>query len=62
MNGRILRVVDKGALMRVEVVTDTELALVSLVGRRAFQSLGLRPGSEVSVFFHPSAAHVFVAE
>jgi ABC-type Fe3+/spermidine/putrescine transport system ATPase subunit len=59
MNGRIVRVVDKGALMRVEV--DVGVALVSLIGRRAFQASGLGVGDEVAAFFDPSAAHLFAA-
>ena len=58
--GRVARVVDKGALMRVEV--DAGVTLVALVGRRAFQGSGLGAGSEVAVSFDPGAAHVFAAE
>lgn len=55
--GRVARVLDKGALMRVEV--DAGLAMVALVGRRAFQAAALRPGAEVVVSFDPASAHVF---
>ncbi|MDH4179717.1 MAG: ABC transporter ATP-binding protein [Armatimonadota bacterium] len=58
--GRVARVVDKGALMRVEV--EAGVTLVALVGRRAFQGSGLGAGSEVAVSFDPAAAHVFAAE
>jgi ABC-type Fe3+/spermidine/putrescine transport system ATPase subunit len=58
--GRVARVVDKGALMRLEV--EAGVALVALVGRRAFQGSGLGAGTEVAVSFDPAAAHVFAAQ
>ena len=58
--GRVERVVDKGALMRLEV--EAGVALVALVGRRAFQGSGLGAGTEVAVSFDPAAAHVFAAQ
>jgi ABC-type Fe3+/spermidine/putrescine transport system ATPase subunit len=58
--GRIARVVDKGALMRVEVAAG--VTVVALMGRRQYQSSGLGPGREVEVSFEPSAAHVFAAD
>ena len=58
--GRLLRVVDKGALMRVEV--EVGVTLVALVGRRAFQRSGLAVGDEAAVSFDPGAAHVFAAQ
>lgn len=58
--GRLVRVVDKGALMRVEV--EAGVTLVALVGRRAFQGSGLGVGDEVAVSFDPGSAHVFAAQ
>jgi ABC-type Fe3+/spermidine/putrescine transport system ATPase subunit len=58
--GRVVRVVDKGALMRVAV--EAGVTLVSLVARRAFQRSGLGVGDEAVVSFDPGAAHVFAAE
>jgi ABC-type Fe3+/spermidine/putrescine transport system ATPase subunit len=58
--GRIARVVDKGALMRVDVAAG--VTLVALVGRRSFQNSGLKVGAEAAVSFDPAAAHVFAAQ
>ena len=58
--GRVARVVDKGALMRVEV--EAGVTLVALVGRRAFQRSGLAVGDEAAVSFDPGSAHVFAAQ
>jgi len=58
--GRVVRVVDKGALMRVEV--EAGVTLVALVGRRAFQGSGLAVGETAAVSFDPGAAHVFAAQ
>lgn len=59
ITGRIARVIDKGALMRIEVVG--EITVVALMGRRPYQSSGLSAGREVEVSFEPEAAHVFPA-
>ena len=58
--GRVVRVVDKGALMRVEV--EAGVTLVALVARRAFQGSGLAVGDEAAVSFDPGSAHVFAAQ
>jgi ABC-type Fe3+/spermidine/putrescine transport system ATPase subunit len=60
--GRIARVVDKGALIKVEVTTVGGITLTSLVGRRAFHALDFRLGDEVVTHFDPAAAHVFPVE
>jgi ABC-type Fe3+/spermidine/putrescine transport system ATPase subunit len=57
MRGRIARVVDKGALMRVDV--DAGVTLVALMARRAFSASGFSVGQTVEAFFDPAAAHVF---
>lgn len=59
MAGCIVRVVDKGALMRVEVAAG--VTVVALMGRRQYQGSGLAAGREVEVSFEPAAAHVFAA-
>ena len=59
VRGRVVRVVDRGALMRVDV--QAEVTLVSLLARRAFHESGLSVGSEVSARFDPGAVHVFRA-
>jgi ABC-type Fe3+/spermidine/putrescine transport system ATPase subunit len=58
--GRIARVVDKGAFIRVDV--EGSLTLVALVGRRSFQRSGLGVGDEAAVSFAPASAHVFPAQ
>ncbi len=58
--GRVVRVVNKGALIRVDV--EVGVVLVALVGRRSFQAAGLKVGDEVAAFFEPTAAHVFPAQ
>ncbi len=58
--GRIARVVDKGAFIRVDV--EASLTLVALVGRRSFQRSGLGVGDEAVVSFAPASAHVFPAQ
>jgi ABC-type Fe3+/spermidine/putrescine transport system ATPase subunit len=60
--GRIARVVDKGALIKVELATVGGVTLTSLVGRRAFHSLDFQVGDEVVTHFEPTAAHVFPVE
>ena len=58
--GRVARVVDKGALMRVEV--EAGVPLVALIGRRAFQSAAIRPGDSVAVSFERESVHVLPAQ
>jgi ABC-type Fe3+/spermidine/putrescine transport system ATPase subunit len=60
--GRIVGVVDKGALMKVEVGDEGSVGLMALVGRRAFQESGMVVGDEVEAFFASSSAHVFARE
>ena len=60
VRGWIVRVVDKGALIRIDI--DVGVVLVALMGRRGFQSTGLGVGDEVSAFFEPSATHVFAPQ
>ena len=55
--GRIARVVDKGALVRVDV--EAGVTLVALVARRSFQRSGLTLGDEAAVMFDRASAHVF---
>ncbi len=57
--GRVARVVDKGALVRVDV--EAGVTLVALVSRRSFQGSGLGVGAEAAVAFDPASAHVFPA-
>jgi ABC-type Fe3+/spermidine/putrescine transport system ATPase subunit len=57
LHGRITRVLDRGALIRLDV--DAGVPLVSLMGRRAFQESGLSVGDDVSASFDPRAVHVF---
>jgi molybdate transport system ATP-binding protein len=59
MAGRVERVVDKGALMRVDVKVAPEVTLVALMGRRGFEASGLAAGERASVSFDPAVAHVF---
>ena len=59
VRGRVVRVVDRGALIRVDV--EAGVTLVALLARRAFYESGLAVGSEVSAHFDPAAAHVFGA-
>jgi ABC-type Fe3+/spermidine/putrescine transport system ATPase subunit len=59
VRGRVARVVDRGALMRVDV--EAGVTLVSLMARRAYHESGLQVGSEASAHFDPGAAHVFEA-
>ena len=57
--GRVARVVDKGALMRVEV--EGEVTIVALVGRRSFQAAAIQHGDRVTASFEAVSAHVFPA-
>jgi ABC-type Fe3+/spermidine/putrescine transport system ATPase subunit len=57
--GRVVRVIDKGALMRVEV--EAGVMLVALMGRKSFQSAGIHTGDPVAVSFDPGSVHVFAA-
>ena len=58
--GRVTAVVDKGALVKLNIEGSVEIA--SLMGRRAFQGSGLKVGEEVVASFEPEAAHVFARE
>lgn len=60
MVGRVARIVDKGALMRVDVQGD--LLVTALLGRRSFAHMGLQVGDQATVSFDPSMVHVFAAE
>ena len=57
--GRVARVVDKGALMRVEV--EAAVTIVALVGRRSFQAAAIQHGDRVTASFEAASAHVFPA-
>ena len=57
VRGRVVRVIDRGALIRVDV--EAGVTLVALLARRAFYESGLAVGSEVSAHFDPGAVHVF---
>jgi ABC-type Fe3+/spermidine/putrescine transport system ATPase subunit len=57
VRGRVARVVDRGALMRVDV--EAGVTLVSLMARRAYYESGLQVGREASAHFDPAAVHVF---
>ena len=59
LSGTVVRVVDRGALIRVDV--DAGITLVSLMGRRAFHESGLTIGQIVHADFDPAAVHVFLA-
>ena len=59
VRGHVVRVVDRGALIRVDV--EAGVTLVALLARRAFYESGLAVGSEVSAHFDPAAVHVFGA-
>jgi ABC-type Fe3+/spermidine/putrescine transport system ATPase subunit len=58
--GRVARVVDKGALMRVEV--EAGVPLVALIGRRAFHSAAIRPGDSVAASFDRESVHILPAQ
>jgi len=60
MVGRVVRVVDKGALMRVDVESD--LLVTALMGRRSFGQTALQVGKQVTVSFDPAMVHVFAAQ
>ncbi len=57
LRGRIVRVVDRGALIRLDI--EGEVPLVSLMGRRAYATSGLGVGRTVTASFDPEAVHVF---
>lgn len=59
--GRIALVVDRGALMRLDIDVGPA-TLVALIGRRAFSAGKFCAGDKVAVFFDPKAAHVFSAD
>jgi ABC-type sugar transport system ATPase subunit len=60
VTGPIVRIVDRGPLVRVDI--NGGVGLVALVGRRAWQAEGFQVGEVVSAHFEPGAAHVFSAE
>jgi len=60
LSGRVERIVDRGALMRVDVAAA--VPVTALVARRSIQSMGLVVGDAASAHFEPSAAHVFAVE
>ncbi|MFB3880343.1 MAG: ATP-binding cassette domain-containing protein [Armatimonadota bacterium] len=57
--GQVSGIVDKGALIRVEIQAGA--TLVALMGRRAFSSAGIRPGDPVALSFDRDSVHVFPA-
>ncbi len=57
ITGPIVRMVDRGALVRVDVAGAVDL--VALVPRRAWKDKGLRVGDTASAWFEPRATHVF---
>jgi len=59
ITGPIVRVVDRGALARVDI--SGAVNLVALVPRRKWQDSGFRIGDMASAWFEPSTAHVFAA-
>lgn len=54
--GRIDRIIDKGALMKLYV--DIGVNLAALLSRRVLHERGYRLGDNVTVHFEPQAAHV----
>jgi len=58
--GRVERIVNRGALVRVDVAAA--VPLTALVARSHMRSMGLVVGEAVSAHFEPSAAHVFAVE
>jgi ABC-type Fe3+/spermidine/putrescine transport system ATPase subunit len=68
LTGRVVRVVDKGALIRVDVLVcrpqggDAGVTIVGLVGRKPFQHARMHPGDVVGVSFDPASVHVFPAQ
>jgi hypothetical protein len=60
VTGPIVRVVDRGPLVRVDV--DGAVTMVALVPRRAWQATGLRVGEMACAWFAPESAHVFGVE
>jgi len=60
VTGPIVRVVDRGPLVRVDV--DGAVTMVALVPRRAWQATGLRMGEMACAWFAPESAHVFGVE
>ncbi len=63
--GRVVRIVDRGALIRVDVASagaGPGITLVALLGRRAFQESGLTIGRDVTASFEPQSVHTFPVE
>jgi ABC-type Fe3+/spermidine/putrescine transport system ATPase subunit len=60
VTGRIARIVNKGALMRVDV--EGGVPITALMDRRSFQRSGLRTGDETVASFETEMAHVFPAQ
>lgn len=58
--GPIVGVLDRGALLRVDL--EGPVALTALVPRRAWHASGLRVGQPACASFDPAAAHVFRPE
>jgi len=60
VTGPIVRVVDRGPLVRVDV--GGEAPLTALVARRGWRASGLKTGDLASAFFDPEAAHLLPAD
>ncbi len=61
VTGRIAEIVNRGALMRVDIDVQAGLMVKALMTRRAFLTQGLAKGEVVSAFFDPSSTYVFSA-
>ncbi len=59
IEGRIVRVAEQGAAMRVVVAAAGSVELVALITRRSFQELGLSIGGSVYAAFKSVAVRVF---
>ena len=59
IEGRIVRVAELGAAMRVTVVAGGGVELVALITRRSFEELGLAVGGSVYAAFKSVAVRVF---
>jgi molybdopterin-binding protein len=59
IEGRIVRVAEHGAAMRVTVMAAGGIELVALITRQSFQELGLAIGGGVWASFKSVAVRVF---
>lgn len=58
LHGHVVALTDKGALWRVEVMTEIGVPIVAFLSKREGEKMGIRADMTVTVSFDPSALHL----